>query len=351
MFVLRAHSAFIDDCLDAFIVGACIHHLGMEDIGSEPKSNQVLFEAVSSEDKVQFIANIASEIQRKYINLENDLHTLEHTSEELDMQEQQIKDMFDAGEGKYSCVECRRPYKTRGHLKNHLVKEHEWQLYQQNQDAGENLDRVALYRASFMKCALLLRDTSDAYQLGDGNRIMNNSKFQMLLSGIGHHTKYQIWLFRFLANFHCLLSPREAYEYKWNCTTNLKGGAGHNIPNDNLVGILVHRLKAKLQSQGSNVTYESARKSALTLQIQDEIRENLIQKSGLKKSGITRPARANNEIVLMVNELSAGNVFSYIPGRKYDNFKSFCDMFSRVNVVNLHKWLNKQKERLSYETT
>lgn len=279
------------------------------------------------------------------------MHTLEHTSEELDMQEQQIKDMFDAGEGKYSCVECRRPYKTLGHLKNHLVRENEWQLHQQNQDAGENLDRVALYRASFMKCALLLRDTSDAYQLGDGNRIMNNSKFQMLLSGIGHHTKYQIWLFRFLANFHCLLSPREAYEYKWNCTTNLKGGAGHNIPNDNLVGILVHRLKAKLQSQGSNVTYESARKSALTLQIQDEIRENLIQKSGLKKSGITRPARANNDIVLMVNELSAGNVFSYIPGRKYDNFKSFCDMFSRVNVVNLHKWLNKQKERLSYETT
>lgn len=67
MFVLRAHSAFIDDCLDAFIVGACIHHLGMEDIGSEPKSNQVLFEAVSSEDKVQFIANIASEIQRKFM--------------------------------------------------------------------------------------------------------------------------------------------------------------------------------------------------------------------------------------------------------------------------------------------
>lgn len=61
----------------------------------------------------------------------------------------------------------------------------------------------------------------------------------------------------------------------------------YNIPNDNLVEILVHRLKAKLQSQGSNVTYESARKSALTLQIQDEIRENLIQKSGLKKSGIT----------------------------------------------------------------
>lgn len=32
------------------------------------------------------------------------MHTLEHTSEELDMQEQQIKDMFDAGGGTYLCV-------------------------------------------------------------------------------------------------------------------------------------------------------------------------------------------------------------------------------------------------------
>ncbi|XP_056006637.1 uncharacterized protein LOC125680237 [Ostrea edulis] len=346
----RAHSAFIDDCLDAFIVGACMHHLKMESIECEPQSKQILFEAISSEDKMQFIANIASEIQKKYINLENDLHTLEHASEKLDMQEQQIKDMFDATEGLYHCVDCRRPYKKQGHLKNHLKKEHDWEFHHQDQEAGEDHDRVALYRASFMKCALLLRDTSDAYKLGDGNRIMDNSKFQMLLSGIAHHTKYQLWLFRFLANYHCLLSPREAFEYKWNCTTNMKGGCGDNIPNDNLVEILVHRLKSKLQSQGANVTFSSARKAALTLQIQDEIKENLIEKSGMKKSGTTRSSTSmDKDIVLMVTELSAASVFDYIPGRKYDNFKNFNDLFSRINIPELHKWLSKQKERLSYE--
>lgn len=279
-----------------------------------------------------------------------DFHTLEHASEKLDMQEQQIKDMFDATEGLYHCVDCRRPYKKQGHLKNHLKKEHDWEFHHQDQEAGEDHDRVALYRASFMKCALLLRDTSDAYKLGDGNRIMDNSKFQMLLSGIAHHTKYQLWLFRFLANYHCLLSPREAFEYKWNCTTNMKGGCGHNIPNDNLVEILVHRLKSKLQSQGANVTFSSARKAALTLQIQDEIKENLIEKSGMKKSGTTRSSTSmDKDIVLMVTELSAASVFDYIPGRKYDNFKNFNDLFSRINIPELHKWLSKQKERLSYE--
>lgn len=49
------------------------------------------------------------------------LHTLEHTFEDLDMQEQQIKDMFDAGIRKYSCDKCRKTYKTPGHLKNHQV--------------------------------------------------------------------------------------------------------------------------------------------------------------------------------------------------------------------------------------
>lgn len=37
--------------------------------------------------------------------------------------------MFDVGEGKYLCVECRRFYKIRGYLKNYFVKEYEWQLY------------------------------------------------------------------------------------------------------------------------------------------------------------------------------------------------------------------------------
>jgi hypothetical protein len=276
---------------------------------------------------------------------------MEPAAQNLDLQDQQIKDMFDGNDQKYHCVECHRPYKTKGHLKNHLEKEHAWEFHHEGQRTAEDQDRVALYRASFMKCALLLRDTMDAYKLGDGNRIMDDAKFQMILSGIGHHTKYQLWLFRFLANYHCLLSPKEAFEYKWNCTTNMKGGFGHNIPNDNLVEILVHRLKSKLHSQGANVTFSSARKAALTLQIQDEIKDNLILESGMKKSGTSRAcASVEKDVTAMMTELCAANVFDYVPGRKYDNFKNFNDLFSRVNIPDFHKWLSKQKERLSYET-
>ena len=48
-----------------------------------------------------------------------------------------------------------------------------------------------------------------------------------------------------------------AYEYKWNCSANLCGGIDHNIPNDNLVELLVQAVKKKVYAQGANASYDS----------------------------------------------------------------------------------------------
>lgn len=50
------------------------------------------------------------------------------------------------------------------------------------------------------------------------------------------------------------------------------GGIGKNIPNDNLVELMVQLVKKKLRVQGSNFTYASAVKAALSSQVQDEIK-------------------------------------------------------------------------------
>lgn len=278
------------------------------------------------------------------------MDSLEARYRDFHDKEKEIQDMFNETENRFLCARCGKAYKKRGHFEQHLLKKHNWQPYQEQIHAGE-ADRVAQYRASFMKCALLLRDTGDAYRMGDGDRIMDNAKFQMLLSGISHHTKYQLWLFRFLAYYHCLLDSKDAFEYKWNCTANLQGGTGHNIPNDNLVEMLVHRLKEKVQTQGANVSHASVRRAALCLQTQDAIKENLRNECKLKKCGTNRPQTSVvNDIVIMVNELKAENVFGFVPGRRYENFRTFSDLFSRIKLMELHKWLTKQKERLYYET-
>ena len=112
----------------------------------------------------------------------------------LDTELNQLKDMFSIDESKMS--RC-------GIL--------QWM----NQESHQNLITLHCIEHFFMKCALLLRDTNDAYKMGDGDRVTVNAKYQMLLSRVGNHTKYQLWLFRYLANCLTLFKHQE-----WLMNTN-----------------------------------------------------------------------------------------------------------------------------------
>lgn len=226
---------------------------------------------------------------------------------------------------RFLCGVCDRQYETTNGLKRHLENQHQWNI---TENTGVNLpqhDHFAVYSASFMKCALLLRDTNDAYQMGDGDRILLNTKLQMMLSHVGNHTKYQLWLFRFMAYCYALLTPKMADGYLWNCTANLQGNTEHNIPNDNLVDeLLVQAVKKKMHAQGSNATYRSARNAAMILQIQEEIMVNMQKEMDKKKAGHKRPAPSKlNDIVAMVNELMSVNIFEKISGREFSMFPGF----------------------------
>lgn len=133
------------------------------------------------------------------------------------MQSIHINGMFDEHQKKFICQSCEKKYKTLPGIKKHLQKEHGLANLEECEQDDTKVDYVAIYHASFMKCALLLRDINDAYKMGDGDRVLNTAKFQMLLSRSGNHTKYQLWLFRYMAYCFALLSPKMAYEYMWNC--------------------------------------------------------------------------------------------------------------------------------------
>ncbi|XP_033724871.1 uncharacterized protein LOC117314858 [Pecten maximus] len=326
-----------------------MHLLDMAEMESDPTRKQVLFDALGDEQRYQFIHTIAEEILDKYIKCVDELDNIQQRSAELDLKKNAIANMYNKEEEKYNCCYCRKRYKTTGHLTRHLQANHNW-VKEVADPQSSMQDCIALYRGSFMKCALLLRDTNDAYKMADGDRITENAKFQLLLSHVGRHTKYQLWLFRFLAYIVALLSPRMSYEYKWNCTSNLHGGIGHNIPNDNLVEIQVQKIKKKIHDQGANCTYASARRAALTTQVQHEIKENIQHECHMKVSGSKRPEVSKlNDIVAMVKELQSANVMDNINGREYNAFPKFADIYSCVRINELHDWISKGKERLSYE--
>lgn len=344
----RAHFAFVEDVLDGYICSAFMDYFGMETLESNPMQNKPppLLSTWSNEDKFRWIQSIGRHILEIYIKKGTGfLETNE--MEEMDNQSSQLQACYNAAEKVYMC-DCSKVYKTLGHFKRHLQSIHNWTFPQEGETTTCTKDGVAEARASFMKCSLILRDTYDAYQMADGNRIFRNAKFEMLLADAFHHTKYRLWLWRFLAYENALLSPRQAFEYKWNCCSNTNGGIGRNVPNDLLVEMNVNAIKQKLRSQGANVTYDRARVIAISSQVQDDIKQNIIRQCGSHFGTARPPVSKVMDISLIIREAEKGQLMKTILGRE-GVFANFVDPFQRVVPTAFHKWISAQKQRAKFE--
>lgn len=207
-----------------------------------------------------------------------------------------------------------------------------------------DVDELAPVRASFLKCALLLYDTNDAYMMGDGNRIFLNAKFEFLLADACGHTGYRRWLWRLLANEMAILSPKKAFEYKWNCTVNTRGGPARNIPNDNLVEIFVGSIKEMIRGLGSNIDFEQIRFCARIILEMKNIVDSVLNESGVETyaSGHSEPDKTD-EIMKMVTEMQSGDFFVFEKNRKFEGFSNFIDVLSRSNVINIQNIIEKFK--------
>jgi hypothetical protein len=57
-----------------------------------------------------------------------------------------------------------------------------------------------------------------------------------------------------------------------------------------------------------------------------------------------------NDIIAIVSQLNAAQVFAYIPGREYNSFSAFTDIFSRIKIPDLHKWITGNNTRIVNDT-
>lgn len=138
--------------------------------------------------------------------------------------------MYKVESKQYTCTSCNRKYKTKGHFKRHLQNEHNWVFHTTTEESSESpsckQDRIALWRSSFMKLALLLGTQKMLTSLVMAHVYSEMLSFEMMCADVANHSKYKLWLWRLLAYECALLSPREAFEYKWNCSSNIHGGLG-----------------------------------------------------------------------------------------------------------------------------
>lgn len=148
-------------------------------------------------------------------------------------------------DGHYTCPvnPCKKQYKTKTGFIKHLSNVHPSFKLHDRPDVTDDVLSVCK-NDSMILLLFLLRDLTDAYRMGDGDRAFRDIKVAFLYFFSTGHVKYRLWLFRMLAYDMSLLSPRKAFEYRWNVSTNINGGIEGNIPDHNLVEINVKMLRA-----------------------------------------------------------------------------------------------------------
>ena len=347
----NASRNFLNDALDSHIVAAGMKLFGIqsntEGVPSENIPNQ---ELLSNHEgyKKEYIYNIAATIVDRYV-MAGSRHDLDRNISEI----QRHEDMLQSNVGPDNLFHCsfqgcNKSYMTIGWLKNHLRKQHQItvEMPVPRQEEDDAFDGQLNYASSFMKLGLLYRDTSDAFKMGDGERIQRNIKFLMLHFSVGSHIKYRLWLWRMQAYMTALLSERESFLYKHNMSVNMTGGIRHCIANDNLVEIHIHKMKELMRAMGANITYEASQKAAKCI----DYLQKMTAAAANVKSGHHAAADSKDDINEMARCLVENQTFTRHEGRAYRTFPNFpSDMLHKINILDLSKWLNEQKKRASLE--
>ncbi|XP_062590541.1 uncharacterized protein LOC134252121 isoform X2 [Saccostrea cucullata] len=308
---------------------------GMHSIDDHP-SNLPVFSLMQDNDIKDWISKESREIMNVLgISETRSIKSLAEYLNNFDVDNENILKMS-TGNG-YSCAMCDKHYKKKGHFKNHLKNKHEWHFFSVQFIEGDNNAMK-----SFMRMAMLQYDTKDAFRMADGERCFRNAKFEWLYAGAVGHTKYKIWLWRYVAYITSILSPRESFEYKWNICQNLMGGFDQNIPNDNCVELQVGKIKKQLNTQGANKSFNSAKVVALTTQVVDGIKSNLMEANKIAKPSRKRPAVDKTEDIKIMVKCLLDNC--NINDMNWESLHKFKDPLCSIDPFALYEWIDLQKK-------
>lgn len=335
----RAHSAFLEDVLDGSIISAGCSYWGIDSPDQQPTLNKpppIVYRLLSPDEQLKWALEVASNVRVNLCSSDVIRQHVEYLRTNMTAH-QQADEWCECNkrEGWYQCPACRNRYKTRNGFIKHVSSSHQTLQSRCVVPNAHRLSPPIPDRQSLLHLLLLIRDLSDAHAMGDGDRIFRDLKLAFMYFFTTGHTKYRLWIWRMLAYDIAILTPRRAFEYRWNTCVNVNGGIHANIPDDNLVELNVRQLKELLRNQGSNVSYESARIACLSMKFMDAVKLNLKKSCGLTKViGRRGECDKMTDVLLIAKELMLCET---------NGQSTFIDPLLRINAEALHTWISGQK--------
>ena len=291
----HADAAFVDTVVNCHVVAATMTHLGMENINDRPANVPQRIEVLSKEAKARQLRQIARNIIDRYM----------------------FRSMTEVIDG----------------------------IADQDVIPGDDSDGIYNYATGVLKFGLLRRVSMMSTAAGDGLRALRHWRFALLAYHQTRKTKYRLEAFLLTAAVKALLPERFAQELTWSRFVNLTGGPGKNLDADYVLELFNNTVKTKLKTLGSNHTPAMVMRIARTVMFCHNVAKSLGEQ--LKVAPISRDHTEQDlqkDKGRIIDQLKTkSKVFTFTPGRQHAHFNEPRDIFSGVNVPDLHRWLRDKK--------
>jgi hypothetical protein len=222
-------------------------------------------------------------------------------------------------------------------------------LFAPHSSTGNEQDWIMNYSLSLLRYYFIIIDFKDAVKEGNGKQLSILHK-QLLhhFKSIPGYNAYAIEMLISIIQSDVFLSRAESNQIMWAGTVNWKGGDAKNIEIDLLQENRNKDLKGLIKSMGANKTTKAITRASRAAGGVRQIVENFDLNVSLAKKSSTHTHRSSeNDVSIVLADLSKLKPFTYSQGRKYKSFpKIEADNLKSLNDAEFESWLLKHKNNL-----
>lgn len=197
------------------------------------------------------------------------------------------------------------------------------------------------YHVARLFYGLLMENTHDSIREGDAIRLLDCTKFSLMLFRKFRKDKYAYTTLLFLCKVFAILSESEAYHLFWNRFFNGRGRKGKNIPLDLEMEFFNHILKSCLRMLRGNINETNAQRVARSLCLMKKTLNSVDCDISLAdKRGTHNLIAAQESVLQIVTDLTDGKAFSFQSGREgYATFPDFQrDILNGIDYRDFFSW-------------
>ncbi|XP_072039751.1 uncharacterized protein [Amphiura filiformis] len=316
---VNAAEEFLKKYTHALIIAAALEFFGLEDVSGVPTKN-----AYDGQEPKQFIEDKLGALLDQFAIPDN-------TASDVSL----------------LCPKCSKKYATMPGLRKHMEEFHGPGAPEGDENPSKE-DGIYNYSCYMLCLCLLSLNFTDARQMGDGERLMIISRYLMIFFKLSGKHNYSYHTLRMLSQVNALLSPRQAYNLKWNRFVNTHNKTGTNIEPDRFNEHYNREYKDNFRGLHGKVT------TAATDRISQSSRKVTDALHAFDKANKVKPrsrghtsADFKDDVQLLSKRMHEEHIFEQQGNRFHKSFPGMKNNFmAAIDHAALNKWI---RQSFKYE--